>query len=167
MFREPPSRPSGSPAPGRALASLRHVLAVAAVPVLAASVAACGGGERDPSAAASPSSSAPAGASGGVVAPARIEVIAGLAGCEATVRVEAEQLREGVCHDPEGDYLITTFPEERYQRAWLAEAAVYDATYLVGPRWVVSAERERLPELRDVLGGTIGKADGDLASGSS
>ena len=33
------------------------------------------------------------------------------------MRVQAKELREGVCHTEKGDYLITTFPEERYKVA--------------------------------------------------
>ena len=48
-----------------------------------------------------------------VVAPAKVEVIAKLTGCEVTIRTDAKELREGVCHTADGDYLITTFPEEK------------------------------------------------------
>ncbi|MBC9730741.1 hypothetical protein [Streptomyces sp. TRM68367] len=54
------------------------------------------------------------------VAPARVEVIANLTGCKAKIRIEAEQLREGLCHTKQGDYIITTFPEEKYQQTWQA-----------------------------------------------
>ncbi|MER5534575.1 hypothetical protein [Streptomyces mirabilis] len=50
-----------------------------------------------------------------VVAPADVEVIANLTGCEVTIRIEATELREGACHTETGDYLITTFPEECYR----------------------------------------------------
>ncbi|WP_307847304.1 hypothetical protein [Streptomyces sp. F63] len=90
------------------------------------------------------------------MAPAKVEVIAGLTGCEAKIRLEADELRQGVCHTPEVDYLITTFPKEEYQQAWLDSAAIYGGKYLVGSRWIVSAkEPEMLEEFRTRLGGTI------------
>ncbi|MER7972717.1 hypothetical protein ABTX35_27615 [Streptomyces sp. NPDC096080] len=90
-----------------------------------------------------------------VVAPAKVEVIAGLTGCEVKIRTEAAELREGVCHTADGDYLITTFPEERFKETWLDTIGMYQGTYLVGSRWVVSAQPKALEEFRGTLGGTI------------
>ncbi|MFI8167519.1 hypothetical protein ACIGAN_14310 [Streptomyces sp. NPDC085931] len=135
---------------------LRAVAAAGALAVLPLA-ASCGGG-GDGRAAAGPSASgAPAA---GVVAPAKVEVIAGLAGCTATIRTEADELREGVCRTPKGDFLITTFPEERLKETWLESARVYGGTYLVGMRWVVSAEPGMLEPLRGKLGGTIRELSG-------
>jgi hypothetical protein len=122
-------------------------------------VTGCGGGEDDTpkGARASKSSAAPAA---GIVAPPRIEVIAGLAGCEAEIRIEADELREGLCHSEQADYRITTFPAEKYKEAWLDAASVYGGTYLVGPRWVVSTKAEHLDRARNKLGGTIRKLRG-------
>jgi hypothetical protein len=128
---------------------------------------ACGGGEEDTAAkgeqAKASVSAAPAA---GVVAPAKVEVIAALTGCKAKIRVEADELREGVCHTKEADYLITTFPAEKYKLAWLDAASVYGGTYLVGSRWVVSAKPRMLEGFRSELGGTIQDL-GVTASGSS
>ncbi|MFJ3778376.1 hypothetical protein ACIPX0_42525 [Streptomyces sp. NPDC090075] len=90
-----------------------------------------------------------------VVAPAKVEVIANLTQCKAKIRVDAEELREGVCHTKGGDYLITTFPEERFQDTWLETISMYQGTYLVGTRWVVSAQPKVLKEFRPKLGGDI------------
>ncbi|MET7732195.1 hypothetical protein ABZT02_12600 [Streptomyces sp. NPDC005402] len=117
-------------------------------------VTACGGGEDDTAKTRQPSKS-PAAPAGGIVAPARIEVIAGLAGCKAEIRTEADELREGLCHSQQADYRITTFPAEKYKEEWLDAASVYGGEYLVGPRWVISAEAEHLEEVRNRLGGTI------------
>jgi hypothetical protein len=120
-------------------------------------VTACGGGDDDKPAAggraATPSGSAAPAA--GVVAPAKVEVIAGLTGCEVKIRTEADELREGVCQTEKGDYLITTFPGEKLKETWLESAGVYEGTYLVGMRWVVSAKPETLEPLRAKLGGTV------------
>ncbi|MCX4760290.1 hypothetical protein OG562_04695 [Streptomyces sp. NBC_01275] len=92
----------------------------------------------------------------GVVAPAKVEVIADLTGCKPTIRIEADELRQGLCHTEKIDYLITTFPEEEYKQAWLDSAAVYGGKYLVGSRWIVSAkEPEMLEQFRAKLGGTV------------
>ncbi|MFE9622188.1 hypothetical protein [Streptomyces sp. NPDC006527] len=117
-------------------------------------LAACGGGAEDVATNGDPStiSAAP---EAGVVAPAKVEVIAALTGCTAEIRTEADELREGVCHTGEADYLITTFPEEKYKLTWLDAASVYGGQYLVGERWVVSAKPEMLERFRTKLGGTV------------
>ncbi|MGV9454505.1 hypothetical protein [Streptomyces sp. NPDC003635] len=122
-------------------------------------LAGCGDGEERANSAAK-AAKVSAAPSAGVVAPAKVEVIAGLTGCTAKIRIDADELRQGVCHTKKADYLITTFPEEKYKRTWLDSASVYGGTYLVGTRWVVSAEPELLGSFRAKLGGTIQRLQG-------
>ncbi|MCH5675181.1 hypothetical protein [Streptomyces gilvus] len=97
----------------------------------------------------------------GVVAPAKVEVIAGLIGCaKPRIRVDAEELRQGVCHTKQADRVITTFPEEKYKLAWLDAAGGYGGKHLVGTRWVVSAKPELLEGFRSKLGGEIQELPG-------
>ncbi|MFI5960760.1 hypothetical protein ACIA8J_01205 [Streptomyces asoensis] len=118
---------------------------------------ACSGAEGGTGAGRGGSSVPPvtAAPAAGVVAPAKVEVIAGLTGCTAKIRIDADELRQGVCHTEEADYLITTFPEERYKETWLEAASIYGGQYLVGARWVVSAQPKLLTGFRPKLGGTI------------
>lgn len=110
--------------------------------------AACGtDAAPDPEPAAKPST-VPA-------APAKVEVIANLADCEANIRIEADELREGVCTSSHGDLVITTFPKEKYKTTWLESASIYGGQYLVGPRWAISAKPAVLKQLRPKVGGTI------------
>lgn len=118
--------------------------------------AACSGGEDDTSERSRATRAAVTAApEAGVVAPAKVEVIAELTGCKARIRVEAEELRQGVCHTKKADYLITTFPQDEFQQVWLDSAAMYGGRYLVGTRWVVSAPPKMLERFRPRLGGTI------------
>ncbi|MER6186294.1 hypothetical protein [Streptomyces sp. NPDC001652] len=98
--------------------------------------------------------------SAGVVAPAKVEVIAGLLGCKVKIRTDADELREGVCHGKDGDFLITTFPEERFKLTWLDAASIYGGKYLVGTRWVVSGPEALLKKFRPELGGNIQQLQG-------
>lgn len=117
---------------------------------------ACGGGADGAAGKDEPTpTTVSAAAAAGVVAPAKVEVIAGLAGCKATISIEAAELRQGVCHSEGADYLITTFPEERHKATWLDAAAIYRGRYLVGFRWVVSAQPEALTRIQPKLGGEI------------
>ncbi|MDT0573582.1 hypothetical protein RM704_40130 [Streptomyces sp. DSM 3412] len=115
-------------------------------------VAACGGGGGDKGSGKASTESSPVAA---VVAPAKVEVIAELTGCEVKIRTEAEELREGVCQTSAGDYLITTFPKDELKEVWLESAAIYGGKYLVGPRWAVSAKPDVLKQLKAKVGGTI------------
>ncbi|MEU4872145.1 hypothetical protein [Streptomyces sp. NPDC021608] len=117
--------------------------------------AACGAGDDTDGKGASKPPTVTAAPEAGVVAPAKVEVIAGLTGCTARIRIEADELRQGVCHTAESDYLITTFPEERHKESWLEAASVYGGQYLVGSRWVVGGQPEALARFRPRLGGTI------------
>ncbi|MEH0425493.1 hypothetical protein SAMN06272781_0770 [Streptomyces sp. 1222.2] len=159
--------PRTSTRPPRAgLRPLRPVRGALLAASLALLVTACGGGggEAADGATADGGPSKPTAMSGapaaGVVAPAKVEVIAELTGCEPKIRIDADELRQGVCHTTAVDYLVTTFPEERYKETWLESAAIYGGTYLVGPRWVVSAKPELLEGLRDKLGGTVRELSG-------
>ncbi|MFJ4364676.1 hypothetical protein ACIP4S_11025 [Streptomyces chartreusis] len=134
-------------------------LTAAGVLVLLLTATGCGGGD-DEGASAQSSPSNVAATVAGVVAPAKVEVIADLTGCKVKIRTDADELREGVCHTKRGDYLITTFPEEKYKLTWLDSAAVYGGKYLVGTRWVVSAKPKLLEQLRPQLGGKIQELQG-------
>lgn len=103
----------------------------------------------------SASESTPPAPVAAVVAPAKVEVIAELTGCKVTIRTDAEELREGICRTADGDYLITTFPEEKYKLAWLDSAAMYGGKYLVGTKWVISATPKLQETLRQKVGGTF------------
>ncbi|MDJ0340960.1 hypothetical protein QMK19_08980 [Streptomyces sp. H10-C2] len=51
---------------------------------------------------------------------------------------------------------MLTFAADTGQKSWLTEAQMYGGIYLVGKRWVVTAQsQEALQGLRAVLGGTI------------
>ncbi|GGZ88264.1 hypothetical protein GCM10010344_64740 [Streptomyces bluensis] len=145
---------------------MRGTAAVVGLVVLPLAAGCSGGGDAEPKGKAPMPSDAAAVA---VVAPAKVEVIADLTGCKVKIRTEADELREGVCHTPEGDYLITTFPEEKFKLTWLETASIYGGKYLVGPRWAVSAKPKTLEPLRKKIGGTIqdlGAGFGSASSGS-
>ncbi|CBG71502.1 MULTISPECIES: hypothetical protein [Streptomyces] len=125
----------------------RGGVALAAGLVALPLVAACSGGGDEAKGKASPVAAA--------VAPAKVEVIAELTGCEVKIRTEAEELREGVCQTSAGDYLITTFPKEKLKEVWLESASMYGGKYLVGPQWAISAKPPVLKKLKAKVGGTI------------
>ncbi|WP_405816361.1 hypothetical protein OG241_17415 [Streptomyces sp. NBC_01390] len=149
MSQQQPRRPSSRR--GVALAAL---LTAVALP-LATACTSDSGTDSGKKASPSVSESMPAAPVAAVVAPAKVEVIAKLTGCEVTIRTDAKELREGVCHTADGDYLITTFPEEKYKLIWLDSAAIYGGKYLVGTKWVISAPPKLQESLRQKVGGTF------------
>jgi hypothetical protein len=162
VFRQAPrGRAARRPAAGR----LARGAALAGTLALLPLTTACDGGDKyTDTEAEQAKASVTAAPAAGVVAPAKVEVIAGLTGCKAKIRVEADELREGVCHTKDADYLITTFPAEKYKRSWLDAASVYGGTYLVGTRWVVSGKPRTLEGFRSVLGGTVQELRGMASS---
>ncbi len=88
-------------------------------------------------------------------APANIEKIAALTGCTPEIRIQAAELREGVCSTAQGQWTVTTFPAEKYKTVWLDSARMYGGTYLVGPQWAVGGKQDVLAALRTKLGGEI------------
>ncbi|MFF5570384.1 hypothetical protein [Streptomyces luteogriseus] len=147
--------PARSPRRHPARAHRARTLAAAGALVVLPLATACGGGDGKGADGGKAAPSVTAAPAAGVVAPAKVEVIAGLTGCKAKIRIDADELRQGLCHTEKADYLITTFPEERFKETWLEEARVYGGTYLVGTRWVVSVKPALLESFRAKLGGTI------------
>ncbi|GAV45869.1 hypothetical protein [Streptomyces acidiscabies] len=132
-----------------------HIVRGVAVGALLLLVSACGGGDGKPAAKASESASTQPAAAAQVVAPAKVEIIAGMTGCTASIRIQAAELREGSCRTGQGDYIITTFPKESLKDTWLDAAAIYGGTYIVGPQWAVGGKVEVLKKLRPEIGGEI------------
>ncbi|MGW3284823.1 hypothetical protein ACWDR3_09285 [Streptomyces sp. NPDC001002] len=139
------------PSPARLPRAAALVGGLALLPLAVA----CSGGEDDRAETRTGKIAVTAAPEAGVVAPAKVEVIAGLIGCTPKIRVDADELRQGVCHTKAADQVITTFPEEKYKLAWLDAASGYGGQHLVGSRWVVSAQPAKLKEFRTKLGGEI------------
>lgn len=111
----------------------------------------CAANARTPSTVATVPTTAPAPAG-----PASIQQIAAVLGCKAEIGTVATELRQGSCRTDQGEFRMLTFAADTGQRDWLTEAQAYGGIYLVGTRWIVTAQsREALTGLRATLGGTI------------
>ncbi len=99
---------------------------------------------------------APGGVSPRPAAPASLEQLASLIGCQPRVQSENMDFRQGTCRTPETRYTVATFTTDKGAQDWLGEAKPYGGSYLAGTRWIVgSNEPERLEELSDRLGGKL------------
>ncbi|MEU8351847.1 hypothetical protein [Streptomyces sp. NPDC048845] len=84
-----------------------------------------------------------------------VEQLAEKATCEPDIQIDAAELRQGLCGEGDGRYVLTTFATHRGQQDWLSEAQAYGGSYLVGPKWVAVGEPEVLAGVRDSLGGEV------------
>ncbi|MFD9407622.1 hypothetical protein ACFWBN_11475 [Streptomyces sp. NPDC059989] len=151
----PPHRPARRTLP---------VIAACAAALLSGGCAEHSATARPPSASASAPTSAPASTSTST----SIEEIAAAVGCSAEVSVQAEELRQGGCQTGQGAFRMVTFAAAEGQTSWLAEARMYGGSYLVGDRWVVTAQPpEALAALRTRLGGSLEAPSGHAGHGAA
>ncbi|MFE1791570.1 hypothetical protein ACFW7J_24805 [Streptomyces sp. NPDC059525] len=133
---------------GGVLCAVLAAGACAAAPARPGSAHAAHAAHAAGTASATPSASASASAT--------VEQIAEALGCTAELGTQAEELRQGACQTGQGVYRMTTFAAEAGLRSWLAEAEPYGGFYLVGNRWVVTAQSaDALAGLRERLGGSV------------
>ncbi|EFL18846.1 hypothetical protein [Streptomyces sp. C] len=130
-------------------------------PLLAAGAALCGallagGCATEPPARPGAAAHAAHAGEGPAGRAATVEELASALGCTAESITEADELRQAACAGGQGSYRLTTFAAEEGLRSWLAETRVYGGVYLVGNRWVVTAQSpQALTALRERLGGTL------------
>ncbi|CAL9425218.1 hypothetical protein [Streptomyces sp. enrichment culture] len=84
-----------------------------------------------------------------------LERLAAEAGCEPDVQTDADEIRQAVCRNGDGRFVLATFATDRGQREWIEEAQDYGGHYLVGRKWVAVGEPEVVTALRGTLGGTL------------
>ncbi|MFJ8108820.1 hypothetical protein [Streptomyces sp. NPDC096132] len=126
------------------------VCAVAAALLLAGCGGGGGGGDEERAAASK--SAVPS------ARPMTLEALGKAVGCETAPKEGGKTLdfRQGVCKSADGDYVLLTFDTAEGQRGWLDTAQMYGGVYLVGNRWVLSADpRSAMEKARAELGGTI------------
>ncbi|MEU1518018.1 hypothetical protein ABZ490_38740 [Streptomyces sp. NPDC005811] len=136
----------------------RHVRRPLGVPVAALTAAAllagCGGGSGDggEERTAATKSAAP------TARPMTLEALGKAVGCTTAPQEAGKTLdfRQGVCKSADAQFVLLTFDTTEGQRGWLDTAMIYGGVYLVGNRWVLSADpRTEMEKLRGELGGKI------------
>ncbi|OAH15663.1 hypothetical protein [Streptomyces jeddahensis] len=84
-----------------------------------------------------------------------LEHLAGEVDCKPDIQTDAAELRQAICTNGDGRFVIATFATDRGQREWLNEAKDYGGSYLVGRKWVAVGEPKVVTALRGRLGGTV------------
>ncbi|GGX52996.1 lipoprotein [Streptomyces minutiscleroticus] len=84
-----------------------------------------------------------------------LEHLAAEVRCEPDMQTDADELRQAICENDDGKFVLATFATDRGQREWLNQAKDYGGSYLVGAKWVAVGEEEVVTALRGRLGGTV------------
>ncbi|MFE3635408.1 hypothetical protein [Streptomyces cellostaticus] len=115
----------------------RAVLGAAAVLALAG----CGtGGEAE---------KVPPAASGS------LESLAAEVRCKPNMQTDADEIRQAICRNGDGRFILATFATDRGQREWINDAKDYGGYYLVGRKWVAVGDDGVVRALRGTLGGDV------------
>ncbi|MER7573070.1 hypothetical protein [Streptomyces sp. NPDC126514] len=85
-----------------------------------------------------------------------LEQLAAEVKCTPDMQTDADEIRQAICKNPDGKFILATFATDRGQREWINGAKDYGGHYLVGRKWVaVGDETSTLTSLRETLGGDI------------
>jgi hypothetical protein len=127
----------GTPGPEEQMRLTGLLIGAAAV----AALAGCGaGGDADP---------VPTTATGS------LERLAAEVKCTPNMQSDADEIRQAICRNGDGRFILATFATDRGQREWINDAKDYGGHYLVGRKWVAVGEDGVVKALRGTLGGDL------------
>lgn len=112
--------------------------------------------------ASSPTSPSPSSEAPGVPSkPHTVEELATTVGCTPEFQGKPLDFRQAVCENGGRQFVFLDFTTAEGQRDWLDYALMYGGVYLVGERWVLSANsKDYMVELSKTLGGAIEQSKG-------
>ncbi|MFE7648848.1 hypothetical protein NFX46_31855 [Streptomyces phaeoluteigriseus] len=85
-----------------------------------------------------------------------LEHLAAEVKCTPDMQTDADELRQALCENADGKFILLTFATDRGQREWINGAKDYGGHYLVGRKWIaVGEETSTVTALRGTLGGDI------------
>ncbi|MFJ5778772.1 hypothetical protein [Streptomyces sp. NPDC093094] len=84
-----------------------------------------------------------------------LEHLAAEAECAPDMQTDADEIRQAICRNGDGKFVLATFATDRGQREWINEAKDYGGHYLVGRKWVAVGDTDVVTALRGTLGGMI------------
>lgn len=84
-----------------------------------------------------------------------LEHIAAEVKCTPDMQTDADEIRQAICKNTDGKFILATFATDRGQREWINSAKDYGGHYLVGRKWVAVGETSTVTALRGTLGGNI------------
>ncbi len=71
------------------------------------------------------------------------------------MQTDADEIRQAICRNGDGRFILATFATDRGQREWINDAKDYGGFYLVGRKWVAVGDDGVVKALRGTLGGDV------------
>lgn len=84
-----------------------------------------------------------------------LEHLAAEVKCAPDMQTDEDEIRQAICKNGDGKFVLATFATDRGQREWINGAKDYGGHYLVGRKWVAVGETATVTALRSTLGGDI------------
>ncbi|MEU1598735.1 hypothetical protein ABZ468_39480 [Streptomyces sp. NPDC005708] len=84
-----------------------------------------------------------------------LEDLAADVNCKPNVQTDADEIRQAICTNSDGKFVLATFATDRGQREWINDAKDYGGYYLVGRKWVAVGDDGVVKALRGTLGGEV------------
>ncbi|MDT0461544.1 hypothetical protein [Streptomyces gibsoniae] len=75
--------------------------------------------------------------------------------CKPNIQTDADEIRQAICTNSDGKFVLATFATDRGQREWINDAKDYGGYYLVGRKWVAVGDNGVVKALRGTLGGDV------------
>ncbi|MGW1542715.1 hypothetical protein ACWCPM_21180 [Streptomyces sp. NPDC002309] len=84
-----------------------------------------------------------------------LEHLAAEVECAPDMQTDADEIRQAICKNTDGKFVLATFATDRGQREWINGAKDYGGHYLVGRKWVAVGDTPVVRALQTTLGGDI------------
>jgi hypothetical protein len=84
-----------------------------------------------------------------------LESLAAQVKCKPDMQTDADEIRQAICDNRDGRFILATFATDRGQREWINDAKDYGGYYLVGRKWVAVGDDGTVKALRGTLGGDV------------
>ncbi|MFG3201945.1 hypothetical protein [Streptomyces sp. NPDC048192] len=84
-----------------------------------------------------------------------LESLAAEVKCRPNMQTDADTIRQAICTNADGKFVLATFATDRGQREWINDAKDYGGYYLVGRKWVAVGDDGVVEALRGTLGGDV------------
>ncbi|MGC4996226.1 MULTISPECIES: hypothetical protein [unclassified Streptomyces] len=84
-----------------------------------------------------------------------LESLAAEVRCRPDMQTDADEIRQALCKNADGKFVLATFATDRGQREWINDAKDYGGHYLVGRKWVAVGDDGVVDALRETLGGDV------------
>ncbi|MFE7277699.1 hypothetical protein [Streptomyces sp. NPDC057623] len=96
-----------------------------------------------------------------------LEHLAAEVKCKPNMQTDADEIRQAICDNTTGKFVLATFATDRGQAEWLSGAKDYGGYYLVGRKWVAVGQEKTVDALQSKLGGTMEEGSAHMNPGGS